>query len=344
MKYIALSRETTLLVCYYFISHDLLEYIVMCTLHSAKMPAGSLFDSDLVLSELPTVLTGAISLILLKALTVAAATRVPRWLEPNRLDAYDAVKLAFLLSGGGEFAFVVLSLAEKLEVLPKDLGALLTAIVLITMAVTPLLGSVAAVAAESFASGSVSVSSEAKEFVEESQVAEDAIVICGYGGIGKEIVNNLGMAHAVESKEGASSTLPQVVVFDTLPSLINNILLPESNVAVMYGDGENPEVVRSHGVYNPRAIFISYAHHEQVMAATTRLRTSFVDAPIYTRAPSRKEARELKCAGATEVVVEMDGLPRSSPFLLLGEQCQLPDDEDEVIATTSSSMADVWVP
>ena len=61
--------------------------------------AGSLFDSDLVLAELPTVLTGAISLIVLKAIPVAAATRVPRWLEPNRLEAYDAVKLSFLLAG-----------------------------------------------------------------------------------------------------------------------------------------------------------------------------------------------------------------------------------------------------
>ena len=68
------------------------------------------------MSELPTVLTGAIALILLKALTVGAATRVPRWMEPNRLEPYDAVKLSFLLSGGGEFAFVVLSLAERLEV------------------------------------------------------------------------------------------------------------------------------------------------------------------------------------------------------------------------------------
>lgn len=75
-----------------------------------------MFDSDLVMSELPTVLTGAIALILLKALTVGVATRVPRWMEPNRLEPYDAVKLSFLLSGGGEFAFVVLSLAERLEV------------------------------------------------------------------------------------------------------------------------------------------------------------------------------------------------------------------------------------
>jgi len=144
------------------------------------MDAGSLFDSDLVLSELPTVLTGAVSLILLKAVTVALATRVPRWMEPNRLEPYDAIKLSLLLSGGGEFAFVVLALAEKLGVLPKDLGGLLTAIVLITMAVTPLLGKLASVASESFArSTALTLDAEVREVIDDSEVAGDAVVVCG---------------------------------------------------------------------------------------------------------------------------------------------------------------------
>lgn len=307
-------------------------------------PAGSLFDSDLVLAELPTVLTGAVSLIVLKGLTVAAATRVPRWLEPNRLDPYDAVKLSFLLSGGGEFAFVVLALAEKLEVLPQDLGGLLTAIVLITMAVTPLLGQAADVASEAYLSYTVSMNTDKarkkqKSSAEQSQVAEDAVVVCGYGAIGKEIVNKLSDA---ESNTAQLSLLPQVVVFDTKPSLIDNILMPASNVAVMYGDGENPEVFKSHGVNNPRAIFISYKHHEQVMAATSRLRPFFVETPIYTRAQSRREAQELMSAGATEVVVEMDELPRSSPYFLLGgQQRQVNKDGEDDIDDTSIPILNV---
>ena len=225
------------------------------------------------------------------------------------------MKLAFLLSGGGEFAFVVLALAERLEVLPKDLGGLLTAIVLITMAVTPLLGEVAAVAAEAFVS--YTEGNVAQESAVESQVAEDAVVVCGYGEIGKEVVYKLGLTDAgVNPMEG----LPQIVAFDTEPALIDNILIPMSKAAVMYGDGCNPEVVKSHGVCRPRAIFISYEHHEQVMAATCRLRTSFINTPIFARAQSRVEAEELKSAGATEVVVERDELPRSAPALLNSER------------------------
>ncbi|EJK46366.1 hypothetical protein THAOC_34970 [Thalassiosira oceanica] len=298
------------------------------------MDAGSLFDSDLVLSELPTVLTGAVSLILLKAVTVALATRVPRWMEPNRLEPYDAIKLSLLLSGGGEFAFVVLALAEKLGVLPQDLGGLLTAIVLITMATTPLLGNAAAVASESFArSAALSLDAELKEVIEESEVAGDAVVVCGYGIIGKEVVRKL---REEQEKDITSDTfsLPQIVAFDTRPSLADTILVPSSNAAVMFGDGENPEVLKSHGVLSPKAIFISYEDHEQVMAATTRLRSSFLETPIFTRAQSRKEADELQCAGATDVVVEMDELARSSPYLL----SSIDNDECDIDSTPETKI------
>ena len=277
------------------------------------MDAGSLFDSNLVLSELPTVLTGAVVLIVLKALTIAAATRVPRWMEPNRLEPVDAAKLSLLLSGGGEFAFVVLAIAERLDVLPKDLGGLLTSIVLITMAVTPLLGGVAESVSKIFDSNATR--DTIGEQIGESQVAEDAIVVCGYGSIGQKILHQLG-----SMDPDPQSSIPKIVAFSKQPSLVNQILIPIENAAVLYGDGENPEVLKHHGVENPKAIFISYKDQEQVLAATTRLRTFFADTPIYARAQSRTEEKALKAAGATEVVVEHDELARSAPsFLIKGE-------------------------
>ena len=88
------------------------------------------FDTDLVLQEWPTVLAGTLALLTIKTATLGLATRVPEWMEPNRLPAADAVRISLLLAGGGEFAFVVLALATKLDVVPTNLGALLTAIIL----------------------------------------------------------------------------------------------------------------------------------------------------------------------------------------------------------------------
>ena len=46
--------------------------------------------------------------------------------------------------GGGEFAFVVLNLADKLNVIPPILAKLLVGLVVISMALTPLLDSLGA--------------------------------------------------------------------------------------------------------------------------------------------------------------------------------------------------------
>jgi hypothetical protein len=200
------------------------------------------------------------------------------------------------------------SLRKYVSILSK--GGLLTSVVLITMAVTPLLGGVAESASKLFTSDNAAETKHAPMC--ESQVAEDAIVVCGYSSVGKEIVNKLGQMHSEPD-----STLPRIVAFDKQPSLIDQILTPLDNSAVLFGDGENPEVLKCHGVEKPRAIFIACEDEEQVLAATTRLRTVFVDTPIYTRSTSRREARELKAAGAIDVVVEHDELARSAPLFLV---------------------------
>lgn len=184
------------------------------------------------------------------------------------------------------------------------------------MAVTPLLGEVAEIASKAFVSYTVNQGTQIP--AEEYEIAEDAIVIAGFNEVGKQILYQLGTHTARNTTE----RLPQIVAFDTDPMLIDKTLLPMENTAVMYGDGENPEVISAHGVHSPRAIFIAYDHHEKVMAATSRLRTIYPNTPIYTRAETRKESIELEVAGATEVIVERDELPRSAPALLLRKRAR----------------------
>jgi len=93
---------------------------------------------------------------------------------------------------------------------------------------------------------------------------------------------------------------------------------------VLYGDGSNPAVLRASGVVDPRAVFITYLDHERCVSACSRLRAAFVDAPIYTRAQTRSEAVALREAGATDVVVEFDELPRSCISFLKGSHAEVP--------------------
>jgi len=54
----------------------------------------------------------------------------------------ESVRTAFMLAQGGEFAFVLLSLAAELKVLPEELNKLLIIVVVISMALTPGLASI----------------------------------------------------------------------------------------------------------------------------------------------------------------------------------------------------------
>jgi Kef-type K+ transport system membrane component KefB/Trk K+ transport system NAD-binding subunit len=296
------------------------------------MDAGSTFDSELVLAEWPTILVGAVSLLVLKAVTLGAATRVPRWMEPNRLSLADGVRVALLLCGGGEFAFVVLALASKLSLISQDLSAILTAIILITMGVTPLLGQLAATLSDSLVDlpddkstevDVVNVNGLKKNDVNVliSRIANDAIVVCGYGEVGRSLVQVLNSEVPFVRSASTHSTendVVNVVAFDTTPALSRSLLQPGPSSVVIFGDGANADVIRSSGIRNPAAIFISYEDPGRAVSATARLRASFTETPIFVRAARRAEVVSLTAAGATEVVVEADALPRAAPALLLG--------------------------
>jgi Kef-type K+ transport system membrane component KefB len=100
--------------------------------------AGASLDPQTVIAEWPTLLAGISAFIAVKFGIVLAAGQFALG-----LTRADAVRVAFLLAGGGEFAFVVFKLASNLEVLPEDLAKLLTASVIISMSLTPVLGELA---------------------------------------------------------------------------------------------------------------------------------------------------------------------------------------------------------
>ena len=100
--------------------------------------AGASLDPQTVIDQWPTLLAGISAFILVKFGVVLAAGQFALG-----LTRADAVRVAFLLAGGGEFAFVIFKLASNLDVLPADLTKLLTASVVISMSLTPVLGELA---------------------------------------------------------------------------------------------------------------------------------------------------------------------------------------------------------
>lgn len=96
--------------------------------------AGAELDPAVVLKEWPTLLLGIIGFLITKAGVLFASG------PALGLSKAESARVAFTLAGGGEFSFVLFKLAQDLGVLPGGLNKLLTASVIISMSLTPLLG------------------------------------------------------------------------------------------------------------------------------------------------------------------------------------------------------------
>lgn len=137
------------------------------------MTAGANLDPVLCVQEWPTLITGVIGVIGIKTAVILVAGEFVLGLSRG-----EAARVALLLAGGGEFAFVVFKLAENLGVLPDTLAKLLTAAVILSMALTPLLGDAAA-----WFGNQLDLLEKEDETKTRANALFDAIDIDGSGGI-----------------------------------------------------------------------------------------------------------------------------------------------------------------
>eukprot|EP00240_Pyramimonas_obovata_P000968 CAMPEP_0118921988 /NCGR_PEP_ID=MMETSP1169-20130426/1082_1 /TAXON_ID=36882 /ORGANISM="Pyramimonas obovata, Strain CCMP722" /LENGTH=539 /DNA_ID=CAMNT_0006862801 /DNA_START=269 /DNA_END=1884 /DNA_ORIENTATION=- len=94
---------------------------------------GTEVDMQILKEEWPNVLALTAGLIGIKAAVITG-------LGPTvGLTRAESVRTGFILSQGGEFAFVVFTLANNLQILPEDLNQLLIVVVILSMALTPAL-------------------------------------------------------------------------------------------------------------------------------------------------------------------------------------------------------------
>ena len=140
---------------------------------------------------------------------------------------------------------------------------------------------------------------ESAEGAQESrmEIADDAIVICGFTEFGRTMYNVLNAAGA--TKNGG------VVAFERNPTRVSTAIL--SGASVIYGDGASADLMRAAGVRNPKGVIISYRSEARRLDAIERLREALPPGtPIYARVVSGQSLgmQALLDAGATDVVNE----------------------------------------
>ncbi|KAJ0010122.1 hypothetical protein Pint_33523 [Pistacia integerrima] len=252
---------------------------------------GTSIDMELLFREWPNVLSLLAGLIVIKTLIITAIG--PR----VGLTMQESVRIGLLLSQGGEFAFVVFSLANRLGVLPLELNKLLIIVVVLSMALTPLLNEVGRWAADFIDDN----------FDKEDKVAEmvtfegrEPVVILGFGQMGQVLANFLSTPLA----SGLDTDMVgwPYVAFDLNPSVVK--ASRKLGFSILYGDGSRPAVLQSAGVSSPKAVMIMYTGKKRTIEAVQRLRLAFPVIPIYARAQDLMHLLDLKKAGATDAILE----------------------------------------
>lgn len=191
-----------------------------------------------------------------------------RW---QGLESGPSRRLAFALAQGGEFAFVLLSVAQTNKIFGKGAADVLAVVVTLSMAMTPLL-----------------LLLDRRLFPRPAEPAKaydalpdhDAhVVIAGFGRFGQII------ARVLRAKG---------IAFTALDISAEQIeFVKKFGSSAFYGDASRPEVLRAAQIEKARAFVLAIDDVEASMRTAEYVRQTWPDVPIYARARDRTHAYRL---------------------------------------------------
>lgn len=240
----------------------------------------SLVDPIVIEDQLPTVLALLGGLIAFKAVIITA-------LGPFfNLTKAESIRTGMILSGGGEFAFVVLTLADRLHVIPDQLAKILVGVVVMSMALTPTLSQIGDKLAEivqeyerkDLYQSALSQQEQQREEYNKHKDDTEYIVVCGFTDVGKTIAGAIEKCMGSQPDDGKHFGY---IAFDLDPSVVVNQY--RAGKKILYGDGSQPLVLSTAGISNPKAFVVTYEDTEAIIKAVERLHQSFPSTPIFAR-------------------------------------------------------------
>ncbi|APV49054.1 glutathione-regulated potassium-efflux system protein KefC [Betaproteobacteria bacterium GR16-43] len=213
------------------------------------------------------------------ALKLAALYLVARALD---ITKRQRLLFAILLSQGGEFAFVVFGVAKLAHVLTPEWEDLLTIVVALSMAATPLL----LVIHDKLIARAVRTERE-----DDTIDQQEPIIIAGFGRFG-QIVGRLLFANGMRA-----------VVLDHDPDQIE--LLRDFGFPVFYGDASRLDLLRAAGAADAKLLVNAIDNVEDSLALVDRVRANFPNLRIIARARNVSHYFELRLRGVEVVEREL---------------------------------------
>lgn len=232
---------------------------------------GMSLNLTVVLANLPLIICGVLAMMATKAFCIYI---VARFSGSSNADAIDR---AALMAQGGEFAFVLFAAAFHASIIDAETNANLTAIVILSMVLTPLVSIVVHKIAPK-----TQMSLEGVESAHEG--LHGSVLIIGFGRFG-QVFSQLMLTKNVD-----------VTIIDSDADMIRSA--STFGFKIYYGDGTRLDVLRASGAATAQAIAICVDKKDDTLKITELIKSAFPQAKILARAYDRTHARELLTAGA----------------------------------------------
>lgn len=237
---------------------------------------GMSLDLSAVARHWALILAGVLALMVVKALCIYVVARLTH--SPHA----DALDRAVLMAQGGEFAFVLFAAALAGRVIDPVVNANMTAIVVLSMALTPL----AVLALQRWAP-------RAGPSAEGAPVPDHeagAVLIIGFGRVGQIASQNLLLLGA------------EITIIDADPQLAREA--EHFGFKVYYGDGTRLDILHAAGAEDAKVILVCVDEASAATLIVEQCKHAFPQARVIARSFDRGHAAELVKAGADVQVRE----------------------------------------
>ncbi len=246
------------------------------------MTVGMSLNIDMLRDRFGSIIGLTVALMASKSLIIMALCRL------FGFSLSTAIHAGFLLSQGGEFAFILFALAGTQGIFDPSLLQVLLVVITVSMALTPLvaqLGKKIAFALEKYSI------SRPENMIEETLDLSHHVIISGYGRVG----HTVGRLLEVEN-------IPYVAI-DMDSFLVARER--KSGAPVYYGDTARVHVLNALGIARARAVIITHSDTRVALQTIASIREINRDLPIVARAKNIEKVLKLETAGANLAVAEM---------------------------------------
>ncbi|HEY6484663.1 MAG TPA: cation:proton antiporter [Steroidobacteraceae bacterium] len=247
---------------------------------------GMLLDVRLLLADIVLISGLVLGIVVLKATVAALVTR------PFTSSRFKALRTGIVISIGGEFGIALCTIGVQSNFIPASLGEPLLVAIVLSMVLSPfILNHNKRIARFVLRERGPPGTAFQREEASTSGIAQrEHVILCGFGRVGQNV------ARVLESQGF------EYIALDLDPARIR--AARQAGDPVMFGDSSDEEMLAKAGLEHASAVVISFADASTSVAILRSIRRVCPELPVLVRTQDDSRLRELKEAGATDVVPE----------------------------------------